>query len=167
MTTTTFGLDVFRRELLKGSTETLILSLLAGQEMYGYQLAKEMEKKSGGYFHLKEGTLYPALHRLERDGMIEGHWELSQSGQSRRYYHVSTPGHGPPRRHARRMEHVLGRREPDRSSPSASLPTWPETPPPSNLYRWQSACSSATTFSLLPHPDGLERSVPFVAGDSP
>ena len=92
MTTTTFGLDVFRRELLKGSTETLILSLLAGQEMYGYQLAKEMEKKSGGYFHLKEGTLYPALHRLERDGLIKGHWELSQSGQSRRYYHVSTRG---------------------------------------------------------------------------
>ena len=43
MTTTTYGLDVYRRELLKGSTETLILSLLAEQEMYGYQLAKEME----------------------------------------------------------------------------------------------------------------------------
>ena len=92
MTTTTSGLDVYRRELLKGSTETLIMSLLADQEMYGYQLAKEMERRSGGYFHLKEGTLYPALHRLERDGLIKGHWELSQSGQSRRYYHVSARG---------------------------------------------------------------------------
>ena len=57
MTTTTSGLDVYRRELLKGSTETLIMSLLADQEMYGYQLAKEMERRSGGYFHLKEGTV--------------------------------------------------------------------------------------------------------------
>ena len=92
MTTTTSGLDVYRRELLKGSTETLIMSLLAGQEMYGYQLAKEMQRRSGGYFHLKEGTLYPALHRLERDGLIVGHWELSDSGQSRRYYNVSRRG---------------------------------------------------------------------------
>ena len=81
MTTTTFGLDVL-----------LIMSLLADQEMYGYQLAKEMERRSGGYFHLKEGTLYPALHRLERDGLIVGHWELSDSGQSRRYYNVSPRG---------------------------------------------------------------------------
>jgi PadR family transcriptional regulator PadR len=92
MTTAINGLDVYRRELLKGSTETLILSLLTDQEMYGYQLAKEMERRSGGYFHLKEGTLYPALHRLERDGLIEGHWELSETGQSRRYYHVSSRG---------------------------------------------------------------------------
>ena len=92
MTATTYGLDVYRRELLKGSTETLILSLLAEQEMYGYQLAKEMGRRSGGYFHLKEGTLYPALHRLERDGLIEGRWELSETGQSRRYYHVSPRG---------------------------------------------------------------------------
>ena len=92
MTTAIHGLDVYRRELLKGSTETLILSLLAEQEMYGYQLAKEMVQRSGGYFHLKEGTLYPALHRLERDGLIEGHWELSDAGQSRRYYGVSARG---------------------------------------------------------------------------
>ena len=85
------GLEIYRRELLKGSTDTLILALLAGKQMYGYQLVREMEQRSGGYFHLKEGTLYPALHRLERDGLLEGAWEES-GGQSRRYYRVSPAG---------------------------------------------------------------------------
>ena len=55
----------YRREMLKGSTETLLLSLLKNQPMYGYQIIKELEKKSQGYFRFREGTLYPALHRLE------------------------------------------------------------------------------------------------------
>jgi hypothetical protein len=61
-------LELYKRELLKGSTETLILFLVSEVPIYGYQLVKEMEIRSSGYFHLKEGTLYPALHRLERDG---------------------------------------------------------------------------------------------------
>ena len=48
-------LELYRRELLKGSTETLILSLVSEVPMYGYQLVKEMEVRSSGYFHLKEG----------------------------------------------------------------------------------------------------------------
>ena len=86
------GLELYRRELLKGSTETLLLSLLSEESMYGYQLVREMDRRSGGYFHLKEGTLYPALHRLERDGLLRGMWEESPSGQSRRYYHITPAG---------------------------------------------------------------------------
>ena len=82
----------YRRELLKGSTETLILSVLAEESMYGYMLVKEIDRRSAGYFQLKEGTLYPALHRLERDGLVEGEWEESKSGQSRRYYHITPLG---------------------------------------------------------------------------
>ena len=84
--------DLYRRELLKGSTETLILSLLAEVSMYGYSLAKEMDRRSSGYFRLKEGTLYPALHRLERDRLLEGKWEESPNGQSRRYYQITPVG---------------------------------------------------------------------------
>ena len=91
MALTQVRLELYRRELLKGSTDTLILALLDGEPMYGYQLVREMEQRSGGYFHLKEGTLYPALHRLERDGLLEGAWEES-GGQSRRYYQVSPAG---------------------------------------------------------------------------
>ena len=81
-----------RRELLKGSTETLLLALLSGQPMYGYQIVKEMEQRSSGYFCFKEGTLYPALHRLEREGLIEGQWNETASNQLRRYYHISQKG---------------------------------------------------------------------------
>ena len=82
----------YRRELLKGSTETLLLSLLKNQPMYGYQIIKELEKRSRGYFRFKEGTLYPALHRLEASGLVSGRWERLPSGQERRYYHLTEKG---------------------------------------------------------------------------
>lgn len=85
-------MELYRRELLKGSTDTLILSMLAEEPMYGYQLVREMNERSSGYFRLKEGTLYPALHRLERDDYVVGMWEESPSGQSRRYYSLTPTG---------------------------------------------------------------------------
>ena len=77
------------KELLKGNTETLLLSLLAGEAMYGYQIVKEIEWRSSGYFQFKEGTLYPALHRLERSELVEGTWREADSGIPRRYYHIT------------------------------------------------------------------------------
>ena len=82
----------FRRELLKGSTDSLLLCLVACQPMYGYQIIKEMEKRSNGYFQFKEGTLYPALHRLEKAGLIKGRWQRLPSGQERRYYSITEEG---------------------------------------------------------------------------
>ena len=81
-----------RRELLKGSTETLLLSLLTEEPMYGYQIAREMERRSNGYFAFKEGTLYPALHRLERVGLLHGTWQENAAGQLRRYYAMTGEG---------------------------------------------------------------------------
>ncbi len=60
--------------------------------MYGYLLVKEIEERSNGYFHFKEGTLYPALHRMEKDRLIAGRWAQSQSGQQRRYYSITDNG---------------------------------------------------------------------------
>ena len=80
------------RELLKGSTDSLFLALLSERSMYGYELLREVERRSDGYFALKEGTLYPALHRLERDNLIEGVWRSSPGGQYRRYYDISDRG---------------------------------------------------------------------------
>lgn len=82
----------YGRELLKGSTEHLILSLIGREPMYGYQLIKEMGKRSGGYFQFKEGTLYPALHRLEKEGLIKGKWKRLSTGQERRYYYLTELG---------------------------------------------------------------------------
>jgi PadR family transcriptional regulator PadR len=60
--------------------------------MYGYQIVKELETRSEGYFVFKEGTLYPALHRLEKDGMISGSWQTLPNGRSRRYYSITAKG---------------------------------------------------------------------------
>lgn len=82
----------YRRELLKGNTETILLSLLKDQPMYGYQIIKELERRSQGYFKFREGTLYPALHRLETSGLVRGSWERLPSGKERRYYHLTEKG---------------------------------------------------------------------------
>ncbi len=81
-----------RRELMKGSTDSLLLCLIGQQPMYGYQIIKELERRSQGYFKFKEGTLYPALHRLERVGLIRGEWQTLPSGQQRKYYHITNKG---------------------------------------------------------------------------
>ena len=82
----------YSKELLKGSTETLLLCLIREQPMYGYQIIKELEKRSNSYFKFKEGTLYPALHRLEAEGLIRGKWEQGSQGQGRRYYYLTEKG---------------------------------------------------------------------------
>ena len=83
-----------QRELLKGNTESLLLALVAQEPMYGYQLVKELEARSHGYFQFREGTLYPALHRLEKDGLLDAKWQRSQAGQKRRYYFLTDKGQG-------------------------------------------------------------------------
>jgi PadR family transcriptional regulator PadR len=60
--------------------------------MYGYQVVKELEARSQGYFKFKEGTLYPALHRLEKSGLITGKWQMLPNGRQRRYYHITASG---------------------------------------------------------------------------
>ncbi len=82
----------FSKELLKGNTDTLLLSLIKRKPVYGYELIKDIERRSQGYFRFREGTLYPALHRLEREGLVEGKWEQLPSGQERRYYYITPKG---------------------------------------------------------------------------
>lgn len=82
----------YERELLKGNTECLLLYLINSQTTYGYQIIKQLERNSNGYFRFREGTLYPALYRLEKDKLIKGKWEKLPSGQERRYYYITEKG---------------------------------------------------------------------------
>ena len=81
------------RELIKVNVDSLLLCLTSQQPMYGYQIIKELEKKSQGYFKFKEGTLYPALHRLERAGLLLGQWQTLLNSRQRRYYYITDKGH--------------------------------------------------------------------------
>jgi PadR family transcriptional regulator PadR len=80
------------RELLKGSLDIMLLALLEAEPMYGYQMAKEVQARSARALQLKEGSLYPALHRLERAGLVEGYWQHREDGASRRYYRLTPQG---------------------------------------------------------------------------
>ena len=81
-----------RKDLMKGNINSLLLCLISQQPMYGYQIMKELEGRSQGYFKFKEGTLYPALHRLEKAGLVAGRWQPFTGGRQRRYYHITEKG---------------------------------------------------------------------------
>jgi PadR family transcriptional regulator PadR len=81
-----------RRDLMKSSSDSLLLSLLARQPLYGYKIVKELEERSQGYFKFKEGTLYPALHRMEKSALITGEWQMLPNGRQRRYYYITAKG---------------------------------------------------------------------------
>jgi PadR family transcriptional regulator PadR len=82
----------YSKELLKGAADTLVLSAFADGEKYGYQVVKELERRSEGFFSFKEGTLYPILHRLEKQGLLIGRWETMPNGSERRYYGLTARG---------------------------------------------------------------------------
>lgn len=79
------------KELLKGSTHMLVLSLLENQNMYGYQIIKSLNQKSKNIFDFKEGTLYPILHILESKNYITSYWDET-SGKKRKYYSITEDG---------------------------------------------------------------------------
>lgn len=81
------------RELVKGNIDSLLLSLIAQQPMYGYQVIRELDKRSEGYFKFKEGTLYPILHRLETAGLVMSKWQPLIGGRQRKYYYITDKGH--------------------------------------------------------------------------
>ncbi|WP_066051483.1 PadR family transcriptional regulator [Robertmurraya korlensis] len=83
---------MFNRELVKGSTSLLLLQLLEERDMYGYELVKELENRSGNEFSVKEGTLYPALHKLEKQEYIECYWKEQEKGPARKYYKITDAG---------------------------------------------------------------------------
>ena len=83
---------VKKNELIKGNIDSLLLCMVAQQPMYGYQIIKELDSRSQGYFKFKEGTLYPALHRLEKSGLVRGEWQTLPNGRQRRYYHITEKG---------------------------------------------------------------------------
>ena len=81
----------FSRELLKGSTDLLVLSILENEKMYGYQMIKQLKLKSENVFEFQEGTLYPILHKLEEKGWILSYWDVI-GGKKRKYYSITKDG---------------------------------------------------------------------------
>ena len=73
-------------------TKLLVLSLLAGEDMYGYHMIAALARRSDHTFEMKEGTLYPVLHSLEKEGYVEAYQQEAPTGRVRKYYHLTRKG---------------------------------------------------------------------------
>jgi DNA-binding PadR family transcriptional regulator len=82
----------FDKEMVKGSTAPIVLKLLQEREMYGYEIVKVVNERTGGRFQWKEGTLYPCLHRLEAGRMLASRWHDAPTGRKRKYYRITRKG---------------------------------------------------------------------------
>jgi len=79
-------------ETLKGHLDLLLLAAVQSRPLHGYAIAETLRTRSDGTFDLPEGTLYPALHRLERAGLLSSHW-AEVNGRRRRVYQLTRTGH--------------------------------------------------------------------------
>jgi PadR family transcriptional regulator PadR len=80
-----------RNDALNGQLDALILATFSDEPAHGYVILQRLKSRSGGAFDLAEGTIYPALHRLERDGLLASEWS-TEGGRRRRVYRVTRTG---------------------------------------------------------------------------
>jgi len=80
------------QNLTKNWNEALILSTVLKGKKHGYQMAVEVEERSSGRFKFNHGTLYPILHKLEKEGLIKGSWKEEGSKRKRKYYAITSKG---------------------------------------------------------------------------
>lgn len=84
---------MFSRDLIKGNMSLIVLASLIEGEKYGYEITKSIYNMTNGTIQLKEGSLYPALHKLEKQGLLEGYWILQEPGKpDRKYYRITEEG---------------------------------------------------------------------------
>jgi PadR family transcriptional regulator, regulatory protein PadR len=80
------------KDLVAASATPLVLGILTEGESYGYAILKQVNKLSGGQLEWTDGLLYPLLHRLERQGLVESAWETPPGGRRRKYYRITDQG---------------------------------------------------------------------------
>jgi PadR family transcriptional regulator PadR len=96
------------RQFLKGSISLLLLNLLSRGEMYGYEILQEASRRSANAFEFKEGTLYPALHQLEKKGQIRSTWRTAENGRERKYYSLTPKGRKAAAAYEKQWQHLTG-----------------------------------------------------------
>lgn len=89
---TTLRRERLHRELARGSAELMVLALLASGRCYGYELLKRVGERGGPMLEIREGTLYPLLHRLEDAGLVAGEWVAEGRARPRKYYAITAAG---------------------------------------------------------------------------
>ena len=80
------------KDLVAASATPIVLSILSGGPSYGYAIIKKVREMSAGQMSWTDGMLYPVLHRLEKQSLIESYWEKSETGRKRKYYRIKDDG---------------------------------------------------------------------------
>ena len=89
------GAKLLAKNGVKGNMTLIILSSLLNGEKYGYEITKEVARLTNNEILLKEGSLYPALHKLEKEGLAESYWQQQEPGKpGRKYYKITEKGKG-------------------------------------------------------------------------
>ena len=94
-------------ELLQGTLDMLILKTLSGGPLHGYAIAGRIQQASDDFLKVEEGSLYPALHRMERRGWIDAEWGLSETNRKARYYRLTAAGRAQLKVAARNWDHIV------------------------------------------------------------
>lgn len=79
-------------DLVQGTLDVLILKSLATESRHGWAIAKRIQAVSGDVLQIKQGSLYPALHRLEQQGLIRGEWGTNETGREAKFYSITRAG---------------------------------------------------------------------------
>lgn len=80
------------KDLVAASATPLVLGILSGEESYGYAILKRIAELSEGRLDWTDGMLYPLLHRLERNGLVQSEWQTPETGRRRKYYRITASG---------------------------------------------------------------------------
>ena len=80
------------KELVGASTALLLLGTLAKTPSYGYEIVKRVNQEADGLFEWQEGTVYPVLHKLEKEQLVRTQWQEANTGRRRKYYYITAAG---------------------------------------------------------------------------
>jgi len=80
------------KELVGASTSVLLLKVLSRQSNYGYEIVRSVNELAGNVYSWQEGTIYPVLRKMEKEGLLTSSWETAENGRERKYYHITVKG---------------------------------------------------------------------------
>jgi len=83
---------MFYQQIIKGSIKFVILSMLEGEEVYGYGLIQNVNRKTNGFFEWRQSAVYTTLHKMEKAGLIKSRWKPAGLARRRKYYYLTAKG---------------------------------------------------------------------------
>ena len=83
---------MFYQQIIKGTIKFVILSMLEGREMYGYELIQTVNQKTKGFFEWRQSAVYTTLHKMEEAGLIKSRWKSAGAARRRKYYYLTAKG---------------------------------------------------------------------------